>query len=206
MFLWSFKTRAVADPPSMSDVQIQAPHLEGDLSGYAVISLFPTNPIGYPGSWTGPFSGSARVLALGFGGGSFPGPFDPFRVGEIHGSYHFTTSLRDEASHAVGALTFVGRFDGLVGNGNLRLVSHMGPTAQELHLGTNLYTVTMNPFQARPDGIASDVPSYYAGKIDASINVRPFTTATPEPSTLCLAVLGLIVGCGPVLHRLIRRR
>src|SRR5262249_11163425 len=110
MFLWAFKTSAVADPPSMSDVQIQAPHLEGDRSGDATICLVPTN--GLPGAWTGPFAGPARVFALGFSAGNFP---EPNRTGEIHGGYHLTASLRDEASHAIGALTFAGRFDGVVG-------------------------------------------------------------------------------------------
>src|SRR5262245_32719387 len=203
MILWSFKTRATADPPSMSAVEIQAPHVEGALSGYATISLFPTNPIGYPVSWTGPFSGSARVLALGFEGGSFP---DHNQTGEIHGGYHFTASVRDEASHAVGSLTFAGRFDGVVGDFGMRSVNHtfLGPTTQQLHLGTNLYTVTMNPFQANPLIFGPNFS--YDGEIYASVNVSPLTAATPEPSTLCLAALGLVAGCGPGLHRLIRRR
>ena len=42
--------------------------------------------------------------------------------------------------------------------------------------------------------------------IDATVDVRPFVSDTPEPTTLWLAALGLVTACGPRLYRHIRRR
>ena len=131
--------------------------------------------------------------------------------GEIHGGYHFTLTIGDYASRTIGSLVFAARFDGFVANDDMTRVSHtyLSPTTGQLHLGANLYTVNLLPFQAIsrfPDPFS---PSGFRERndphIDGDFTVSPFVSGTPEPSTICLALLGLATACGSGVYRRLRR-
>jgi hypothetical protein len=87
---------------------------------------------------------------------------------------------------------FGGTFGGFTGLGgssfdNFGTLTNtfVGPTTQSLKLGSNLYTVTLGPV-VLPDPIVNS----NLGSISATIAAQP-ANATPEPSSLVLACLGL---------------
>jgi hypothetical protein len=218
MIKWTFVTTPNADPPNFGDT-IDAPHPEPSPS-----NTFPSYPFIFLYSvprdrdqflWNSNFAilGSNRTRLLAFRGGVAGAPYEPLASAEIHGSYHFTLKIGDFASRQIGSLQFAGRFDGIVSNDyDMARISHtyLGPTTGQLHLGANLYTVSLFPFQSGAVQSQEPFPPYSGivddPRIEANIDVRPFVSDTPEPSTLCLAALGLVAGCGPGLQRLIRRR
>jgi hypothetical protein len=108
-------------------------------------------------------------------------------------NYSLSLSLRDLASGVSGSLTFRGNLSGWIdpeGNGHVDLTNtFLGSTTQALTLGRNLYTVTIGSF-VNP-GVTFSPPGGAPGSISASISVEPATNATPEPSSLLLALLGL---------------
>jgi hypothetical protein len=112
-----------------------------------------------------------------------------------HKSYTLELTLTDLASHQHGTLTFGGIFDGSISKLTSNLTNvFTGQTTQTLHLGSNLYTVTIGPYTPPepPDGMRLGAIGAHA-----QVDVRP--TSSPEPSSLLLAglavtTLGLVVG------------
>jgi len=209
---WTYVVSANADPPSYG-TQIQAPHPQPSPSNtfpsYAIINLHPAYEDRPHILWNvGYIPGSTQTRAMSFDSGVTTSSAGT--LGEIHGSYHFTLSIGDFASHAIGSLTFAGRFDGFVGNdSDMTRVSHtyLGPTTGQLHLGANLYTVRVLPFQpVDAQEPFSPVPRVVNDpQIDAMVDVRPFVSDTPEPSTLSLAALGLAASCAAGVYRRLSR-
>ncbi|HEY7313651.1 MAG TPA: PEP-CTERM sorting domain-containing protein, partial [Gemmataceae bacterium] len=103
-------------------------------------------------------------------------------------NYSLSLALHDTASGASGALTFRGNLSGLIGpDDSVNLTNtFLGPKTQTLTLGGNLYTVTIGPFVS-PTWIGDQGE----GSLSASIAVQSAAKATPEPSSLMLACLGL---------------
>jgi hypothetical protein len=111
--------------------------------------------------------------------------------------------LRDTASGALGNLLFPGLLNGLVSNGpdnNVRL-SFTGPTIQDVVLGQNRYTVHLGSYV--PPG---PLDSGQLGSLSAQVDVSPAGSpaATPEPSCLVLAGMGLVTVAGAAWRK--RRR
>src|SRR5262249_34064068 len=128
------------------------------------------------------------------------------------GDYRLSLFLIDEASNRRTALTFDGNIsvefrpnDGP----KAVFVNHFfGPTIQSAKLGSNLYTVSLDPFTTAtsyvyqsidPTGtlVPRDPPT-----ISAFVDVHPDANNTPEPS--CLALAGVGIGCLAVV-RCLRR-
>jgi hypothetical protein len=111
-------------------------------------------------------------------------------------AYTLELTLTDAASHAHGSLTFDGIFDGTFSKLTSNLTNTFtGQTTQTLHLGGNLYTVTIGPYTPPepPDG-------QRLGAIGAHADVSVRPSPTPEPSTLVLAALAA-TALGVVLGR-----
>jgi hypothetical protein len=211
---WTYVVSATADPPSFG-TQIQAPHPEPSPSNtfpsYAIINLHPAYEDRPHILWNvGYISGSVQTRVMSFDSGVTMSSAGT--LGEIHGGYHFTMTIGDFASRAIGSLTFAGRFDGFVGNdSDMTRVSHtyIGPTTGQLHLGANLYAVRVLPFQ--PVDVVSQEPFSPDPRvindphIDATVDVRRFVSDTPEPSTFCIAAVGLAASCAAGVYRRLRR-
>jgi hypothetical protein len=118
-------------------------------------------------------------------------------------SYTLELTLTDLASHDKGSLTFGGVFNGTISKLTSNLTNTFtGQTMQTLHLGSDLYTVTIGPYTPPepPDGMR-------LGAIGAHADVEVRPTSSPEPSTLVLAslavtALGLVLGRQVLARRL----
>lgn len=110
-------------------------------------------------------------------------------------NYSLSLALHDDASGASGSLTFRGNLSGFINKpfpGSVDLKNtFLGPTSQTLTLGKNLYTVTIGPFVPPPPVGTPPFGDGSPGSISASIAVQSSANATPEPSSLVLACLGL---------------
>ncbi len=124
-------------------------------------------------------------------------PSESYQFGGPSAQYRLGLLLRDQASGASATLTFRGYFSGYLPLADPSVPysltnTFVGPTTQTLHLGHNLYTVSLGPvvlpryFNSPDDG-----PDLSMGSISASISAKPLTNSTPEPSSLLLACLGL---------------
>jgi hypothetical protein len=125
----------------------------------------------------------------------------------------FTLNFRltDSASHASGMLAFPGYLSGFqdVGAGFTAYYGKWpsiyvaptamtqfptGPTSQSITLGSNRYTVTLNPFsytQADVPTAPNCVPSTpECVQVDVSPVAGP-PSSTPEPSSMLLGIIGL---------------
>jgi hypothetical protein len=156
--------------------------------------------------------GSAKVGVASLLTFNFSSAGDPPAVFAFQAPVPFTLdiSLVDRASQKSGQLIFSAAFDPLRSiNGvvtgyadeGTRLssmtISFPGPTIQSLVLGPNRYTVSLippnpllhwNPDPSRPG---------FEGGIDAHVDVSPASAAaTPEPSCLVLAGMGLLTVAG----------
>ncbi len=93
--------------------------------------------------------------------------------------------IKDQATGVVGAVTFTGYFEGTVSNGKADLkIKWTSPLSETLHLGHDLYDVTITP--------KTDVnlpKNGLNGSIDAYVKV----SHNPEPSSFLLAALALPV-------------
>jgi len=105
-------------------------------------------------------------------------------------AYTLSLKLTDEPSGQSGVLTFQGLLNGTAWkHGSLITNTFVGPTTETIALGNEQYTVTLGSFvPPGPPGRRN------AGTIGATITMQPLSTqATPEPSTLALAGLGLML-------------
>src|SRR5262249_33388567 len=106
--------------------------------------------------------------------------------------------LRDNASGAIGNLIFPGVVNGTASvwttPNNIQL-TFTGPTVQELVLGENRYTVHLGEYV--PPG---PLDSGELGSLSADVDVHS-ANATPEPSCLVLAGMGLVTVAGGVWHK-----
>jgi hypothetical protein len=169
---------------------------------------------------SGTGSGS-RVESAFLVGATFPtmpnfnfNTFDP-----RFSTFTFNLRLTDAASHVSGTLSFPGFLSGFqdVGTGfhayygtwpGINVVPGpntqwpTGPTRQSITLGSNEYTATVRPFTYQQGGAAT--PPDYAPTTPefVQIDAAPVggVSATPEPSTIVLAIAGL-GGAAPLLWR-----
>jgi hypothetical protein len=116
---------------------------------------------------------------------------DVLNFGGPSGNYALSLVLTDLASGASGSLTFSGNLSGSVGLDQVNLTNtFLGPTTQTLTLGGKRYTVTVGPLVLPgPLTLPQGDREYISGQ-DGSISVH-VGVATPEPSTLMVACLGL---------------
>jgi PEP-CTERM motif len=105
-------------------------------------------------------------------------------------AYTLSLKLTDEPSGQSGVFTFQGLLNGTAWkHGSLITNTFVGPTTETMVLGNEQYTVALGSFvPPGPPGPEN------AGTIGATITMQPLSTqATPEPSTLALAGLGLVL-------------
>ncbi len=116
-------------------------------------------------------------------------------------TYALTLTLTDTASSSSNNLVFVGHLDGTATAGSANITNTFtGNTTQQLVLGNNLYTVTINSYT--PPGPPGEVQSGSIGA-HATVTVQNVNILTlPEPGALVLAGLG---GVGCLLARCRRR-
>jgi hypothetical protein len=107
--------------------------------------------------------------------------------------------LGDTASGALGNLIFPGLVNGSSDTG-IRLTFTV-PTTQDLVLGQNRYTVHLGPYVS-----PGPLDSGQLGSLSAQVDVSPAGSpaATPEPSCLVLAGMGLVTVAGAAWRK--RRR
>jgi hypothetical protein len=107
-----------------------------------------------------------------------------------HDDYTLSLTLTDKPSGKTGVVTFTGELDGTAWKHGSNITNTFtGPLTQTITLGNDVYTVTLGAYlPPGPPGRKNK------GGIDAMIAVVPLSgspPATPEPSTLALAGLGL---------------
>ncbi len=126
----------------------------------------------------------------------------PFR----NAPYSIQLTLTDTASQVSGLLTFNGVLNGFADEGShvsTMTSTFVGSTRQSLKLGENRYTVSM----LSPDPLLHWAPqnsvNMFFGTIDAHVNVSPASgpRATPEPSCLLLAGMGVVTVAGTALRK-----
>jgi hypothetical protein len=119
------------------------------------------------------------------------------------GAYVLTLTLFDKASNTSGVLEWDGKLSGWfsasaanVKNAFVNLGAH--PLTQTLTLGGNVYTVTIGPYSPPGPPTASN-----AGSIAAHVEITSTVPAdnSPEPASLVLAGLGVLLGGGVAWRR-----
>jgi hypothetical protein len=111
--------------------------------------------------------------------------------------------IKDHASHAQHMFAFPAVFNGTADvpthSSNVTLSFPSG-MSQSFVIGNNRYTVTIGPIQPLAwTAIGANFPGRNAffGEVDAHVTVSPANTAaTPEPSTLALAGMGVLTLAG----------
>jgi hypothetical protein len=124
--------------------------------------------------------------------GAAPGLPDQFTS---TGAYSLSIKITDTASGLSGTLNFGAKLGGTFSATNANVSNHFtGLLTQQLFLGGNTYTVTMNSYTPPgPPGATN------AGSISAHVDVAPTggnnggggVEAAPEPSTMALCLVGL---------------
>jgi len=129
----------------------------------------------------------------------------------VNAPYVADVTIIDKAS---GKSNFV-EFRGIL-NGTLNEITHIstlttsfvGPTTQILTLGANRYTIAIGPSEPltwREFGDPGSGQFGFGGPLDAHIDVSPANaSATPEPSCMVLAGMGLVTVAGAAWRK--RRR
>jgi hypothetical protein len=116
-------------------------------------------------------------------------------------TYTLSLTLTDQASTDSGKLIFNGHLDGTADAGSSKITNTFtGKITQQLVMGNNLYTVTINSYT--PPGPPGEIQSGSIGA-HATVTVQNIHILTlPEPGALVLAGLG---GAACVLARSRRR-
>ena len=106
--------------------------------------------------------------------------------------------IKDTASSANHMFTFPVAFNGtanLATHASNVTVTFPGSTSQSFTLGGNVYTVAIGPVQPLTwTSLGARFPNAFMGEVDAHVSVNSSSpAATPEPSTLTLVGVGLVV-------------
>ncbi len=107
-----------------------------------------------------------------------------------HDNYTLKMKLTDTASGAFTTLTFTGDISGMVSahSTNTTNVFHSPMSITGIHLGSNIYDVTIGPYTGPGPG------GGLTGSIGAHVNVKPAggnPNPSPEPTSLVLGCLGM---------------
>jgi hypothetical protein len=112
-------------------------------------------------------------------------------------AYTLTLTLTDGPSQATGQLNFAGHFDGTLSATSASIKNTFsGDTTKTLHLGNDLFTVSIGPYtppgapNASLTGSISAFVSLVSGPVPEPPTPSPAAQA-PEPSSLVLAALTL---------------
>jgi hypothetical protein len=108
-----------------------------------------------------------------------------------HAGYTLTLNLFDPTSNQSGTLTFSGHIDGTLSSANSNLTNTFDSTApQTLQLGSTVFIATVDQF-THP-GIPT-ATTYGSISGNVAISVQTVIVSMPEPGTLALSGVGLIV-------------
>jgi hypothetical protein len=117
-----------------------------------------------------------------------------------HAAYTLSLYLFDPSVGKGGTLVFNGSFDGTLSSANVDLSNTFtGKTTQTLRFGDHLFTATIVDYT--PPGIPG---STNAGSISGHVTITIQTL--PEPGTLTLSVLGMVLTGAGRLWRRSRKR
>lgn len=149
-------------------------------------------------------AGGADITAARVATWSIAAADSPDRVSGL--AYQFALEVRDDLSGNTAKLTFHGLLSGSYWRTGSDLTNAFtGATLQEVELGGNRFAVALTGFDA-PTGYGDE----FAGRITAGVRVGDAVkdgggvlgpNATPEPTTLLLAAVGL-----PLVGLVTRRR
>jgi hypothetical protein len=108
-----------------------------------------------------------------------------------HAAYTLLLTLTDSTSGKSGTLAFTGYIDGTLSMSNAHLTNTFTSTApQTMLLGSTLFTATVDEF-THPGIPGSTTLGCISGHV--MIKVETVVTILPEPSSLALSGLGLVV-------------
>jgi hypothetical protein len=156
-------------------------------------------------SGTGQGPGSMNVMGATVTSNSNAAPAAP----DVFNGQSFTATvlITDLASSMTDKVSFVGHLFGALTQNSAAITGKFdSPMQQTLHLGANLYTITIGPFIGPNfNGASASSVGHIAGatgSLNATIGVQPFSTTpppppppppsqAPEPTALLLAAVGL---------------
>jgi hypothetical protein len=134
-------------------------------------------------------------------------PFPPNTYGLYNDSYSLRLYVRDNNSGQVGSVVFSGQFVGAFWQDESPHISlqHtvIGPSEQELDLGSYKYVINFGAFDPPTDdhGLDPNGPPYSA-IFDGYLTTTVTVTGTPEPATCLMVAVGLgVVGIGRTIRR-----
>jgi phosphoketolase len=106
-----------------------------------------------------------------------------------HANYSLSLYLYDPTSHQSKTIVFTGYLDGTLSESNSNITNTFtGITAQTVQLGQQLYTASALSYT--PPGIPGSINS---GSISGHITIKVEAVMTPEPGTLALSGVGLLM-------------
>jgi MYXO-CTERM domain-containing protein len=116
-----------------------------------------------------------------------------------HKGYILTLVLTDTASHQSGSVKFSGEFNGTISSASSNITNtYTSSITATLVLGQNSYTVTMGKYTPPSPPGATNFGSISANTV---VTVTPLHGGSPEPPTVVLAGLGLVVLGGAAWRR-----
>lgn len=157
-----------------------------------------------------PGKGATRILAAAVTTSSDASAKEPDRYNK---TFRLTLHLMDRATHQSGSLTFSGTIIGTLTANSAHLTETFRTPIEYLRLGKHLYEVELPRYLRLMSPGSLVVPTYYAAvhvwnvapppKVSprvmaasvmmASIASVPATASTPEPSSLVLGGLGVVL-------------
>lgn len=207
-FLVVFATTLALALAAAVPVQAEPTHWSytssGDPNPVRPDNWMPTKPL--DGLWTKGFNqaqdqaGSATVMAVGI-------VAPPDAMTFTQKPYTVQLNIKDKQSQMSGVFSFSGIFNGSIDptSQSSTVMASFGTTLLQKDIGLHHYTVSITPntplsfTTLSPESGGS---SAFVGLINAHVDVGPLNgSATPEPTSLALAGMGLVTVAGAVWRR-----